>query len=76
MKKSQVRPTTAQNLERKFDGGDDVLDYFDVRRARVIEPQSSVSVVKVKSSGAYSVNPNSGQRAVVREKSASYRKKK
>jgi hypothetical protein len=76
MRKSQTEPTTAKNLERKFDRGEEVLDYFDVRKARVIEPQSRAPVVKAKSSGAYSVKPNSGQRAVVREKSASYRKKK
>jgi hypothetical protein len=53
-----------------------VLDYFDVRKARVIDPQVKASAVKAKSSGPYSVKPNSGQRAVVREKSANYRKKK
>ena len=76
MKKSQAKPTTARNLEHKFDAGEDVLDYFDVRKARVIEPQSGTPVVKVKSPGAYSVKPNSGPRAAVRENSASYRKKK
>jgi hypothetical protein len=76
MKKSQAKPTTAQNLEHKFDAGEDVLDYFDVRKARVIEPQSGAPVVKVKSPGAYSAKPNSGPRAAVRENSASYRKKK
>ena len=76
MKKSHAKPTTAQNLEGKFDRGEEVLDYFDVRKARVIKPQSTASVVKVKSTGPFSVKPNSGQRAVVRENSASYRKKK
>lgn len=76
MKKSQSEPTTAKNLEGKFDRGEDVLDYFDVRKARVIEPQSRASGVKAKSSGAYSVKSNSGQRVVAREKSVSYRKKK
>ena len=38
MKKSQDEATTAKNLEEKFDRGDDVLDYFDVRKARVIKP--------------------------------------
>jgi hypothetical protein len=76
MKKSQTKPTTAENLERKFDRGEEVLDYFDLQKARVIEPQSRKSAVKAKSSGAYSMKSNSGQRAVVREKSANYRKKK
>ena len=40
MKKSQANPTTVSNLEEKFDRGQDVLDYFDVRRARLIDPQS------------------------------------
>jgi hypothetical protein len=76
MKKSQTESTTAKNLERKFDRGEEVLDYFDMRKARVIEPQSRESAVKAKPSDAYSAKLNSGQRAVVREKSASYRKKK
>jgi hypothetical protein len=33
MKKSQANPTTAGNLEEKFDRGEDVFDYFDVRKA-------------------------------------------
>ena len=36
MKKSQADPTTAGNLEDEFDRGEDLLDYFDVRKARVI----------------------------------------
>jgi hypothetical protein len=39
MKKSQADPTTAKSLEDKFERGEDVLDYFDVRKARVIQPQ-------------------------------------
>ena len=37
MKKSQADATMAGNLEEKFDRGEDVLDYFDVRKARVID---------------------------------------
>ena len=29
------RPTTAENLEEKFDAGEDVLDYFDLTKAVV-----------------------------------------
>jgi len=36
MRKSQDKVTTAKNLEEKFDRGEDVLDYFDVRKARVV----------------------------------------
>jgi hypothetical protein len=34
MKKSQAESTTAKNLEEKFDRGEDVLDYFNARKAR------------------------------------------
>ena len=74
MKKSQTEPTTAKNLEDKFDRGEEVLDYFDVQKARVINPQSKGSVAKTKF--AYPIKRNSDQRAVVREKSVRYRKKK
>jgi hypothetical protein len=40
MRSSQDKRTTSKNLEDKFDRGEDVLDYFDVRRARLIDPQS------------------------------------
>jgi hypothetical protein len=74
MKKSQAEPTTAKNLEEKFDGGEDVLDYFDARKARLIEPQSKK--LAGKSKFTYPAKRNSTRRAaVVREKSARYRKK-
>ena len=75
MKKSHADPTTATNLEEKFDRGESVLDYFDVRKARVVDPQVKRSVAKGKF--GYSVQRNSNRRpAVVREKSARYRTKK
>ena len=43
MKKSQGDPTTAKNLEDKFDRSEDVLDYFDAENARVTTPESSSS---------------------------------
>ncbi len=74
MKKSQADPTTARNLEGKFDRGEDVLDYFNVRKARVIEPQPRK--LAGKSKFTYPAKHNSSRRAaVVREKSARYRKK-
>jgi hypothetical protein len=73
MKKSQGEATTAKNLEEKFDRGDDVLDYFDVRKARVTTPQSKGSAAKAKF--AYPMKRNSKRPAIVREKSARYRKK-
>jgi len=80
MKKSQGEATTAKNLEEKFDRGEDVLDYFDVREARVIDPQSKGSVAKgkvaypVKRSAA--CHAEAGRRRVVREKAVRYRNKK
>jgi len=74
MKKSQDKETTAENLEQKFDRGEDVLDYFDVRRARVIVASSKSPAAKTKV--AYPVKQHSNRRAAVREKSARYRKKK
>jgi hypothetical protein len=41
MRKSRTEPTTAKNLEEKFDRGEEVLDYFDVRKARVIRPRAT-----------------------------------
>jgi hypothetical protein len=74
MKKSLGEATTAKSLEEKFDRGEDVLDYFDVRTARVIDPQSKASAVKTKF--AYPVKRNSKRSAAIREKSARYRNKK
>ena len=48
MKKSQAESTTAKNLEEKFDRGEDVLDYFNARKARVIRPKSKETDVKAK----------------------------
>ena len=73
MKKSEGEATTAKNLEEKFDRGDDVLDYFDVRKARVLDLQSKGSA---KAKFAYPVKRNSKPPAIVREKPAGYRKKK
>ena len=74
MKKSQGDATTAKNLEEKFDRGEDVLDYFDVRKARVLRPQSKGSTAPAKL--AYPVKRSSKRPAVVREQSARYRNKK
>jgi hypothetical protein len=74
MKKSQADQTTAKNVEDKFDRGEEVLDYFDVQKARVIRPESKETGVKTKF--AYPAKRNSQQRSLVREKSARYRKNK
>ena len=74
MKKSLAETTTAKNLEERFAHGEDVLDYFDVRKARVITPASEGFVPKAKF--AYPVKRNSKRAPVVREKSARYHKKK
>jgi hypothetical protein len=74
MKKSQGEATTAKSLEEKFDRGEDVLDYFDVSKARLIRPRSNESAAKGKF--AYPVKRNSKRPVAVREKSARYRNKK
>ena len=74
MKRSQAELTTGKNLKDKFDRGEEVLDYFEVTKARVINPRSKRSVVKTKS--AHPAKRNSDRRAAVREKSARYRSKK
>ena len=74
MKKPHANRTTKKNLEEKFDRGENVLDYFDVRNARLVDPRVEHSVAKGKFG---SVQRNSNRRpAVVREKSARFRKKK
>ncbi len=72
MKRSQADQTTAKNLEEKFDRGEEVLDYFDVSKARVIRPQSTSTT---KTGVGWSAKRNGQRRAVVREKSTRYRKK-
>jgi hypothetical protein len=73
MKSSRGNKTTAQNLEERFDRGEVVLDYFDLSKARVVHPQSKGAAGKKL---PYSVKEDSRRRAMVREKSARYRKKK
>jgi hypothetical protein len=73
MPRSQDK-TTAENLEAKFDRGEDVLDYFDVRRAQVIHPKTKQSKTAAKVS--YPAKQNGARRAIIREKAARYRKKK
>jgi hypothetical protein len=68
MKKSQTETTTAKNLEEKFDRGEDVLDYFDVRRPRVIKPRPAS-----KPKFAYPAKRTS-RSVALREKPAAYRK--
>ncbi len=69
MKKSPAEATNAENLEEKFDRGEEVLDYFNVRAAKVIVPQkrSAGSAVTIKSKTAE-------KRAVVRDRSGVYGK--
>jgi hypothetical protein len=74
MKKSQAETTTAKNLEERFDRGDDVLDYFDVKKAVVLDPRSEGSTAKSKF--AYPAKRDSKRPAAVREKSAHYRNKR
>jgi hypothetical protein len=70
MRKSGTERTTAKNSEEKFDRGEEVLDYFDVRKARVIRPRAASSGAKAKF--AYPAKRS----VVVREKPGAYRKNK
>jgi hypothetical protein len=74
MRKSQTERTTAKNLEGKFKRGEEVLDYFDVSKARVIKPRPASSVTKAKF--AFPAKRNAFRSVVVREKSGPYRKNK
>ena len=58
MKKSQADQTTAKNLEEKFDRGEDVLDYFEVPKARVINPRSKGSFRRTIFSAPVSSTPH------------------
>ena len=55
-----------KRLRYKFDRGENVLDYFDVRKPRIIDPQSKRSSAKTKF--PYPVKRNAKRAAVVREK--------
>jgi len=74
MKKLQTRQTTAENLEEKFDRGDDVLDYFDVPEAYVVASPAEKSSAKSKS--AYVSKRGTPRRPAVAETSPSYKKKR
>ena len=54
-----------KRLRYKFDRGENVLDYFDVGKARIIDPQSKRSSAKTKF--PYPVKRNAKRAAVVRE---------
>ena len=73
MGSSQDNRTTSENLEDKFDRGEDVLDYFDARKARVVDSESKSGA---RNKFAYPAKRKAKPPAVVREKSARYRGKK
>jgi hypothetical protein len=66
MKKPQTEVTTAKNLVERFDRGDDVLDYLDVKKVRVLGPRSKGSTAKTTFS--YPAKRDSKRPAAVREK--------
>jgi hypothetical protein len=77
MRKSQAEPTTAENLERKFDQGENVLDYFNVRTARVVRPpNASASSGNQKTGGSYAPKSSPRQKAAVRDRVGHYRSRK
>jgi hypothetical protein len=74
MRKSQADPTTAENLEAKFDRGEDVLDYFNVRTARVVRPQEATASPKNKqATSSCPAKSSSQQKAIVRDRAGRYR---
>jgi len=36
MKKTPPEPTNAENLEARFDRGDDLIDYFETKKAKPV----------------------------------------
>jgi hypothetical protein len=74
MKKLQNKQTTAENLEDKFDRGDDVLDYFQVREAHVVA--SPAEKFGAKSKSAYVSKRGTPRRTAVAETVPPYRKKR
>jgi len=54
MSRKRIRPTTAGNLEAKFDAGEDVLDYFDLHAAKVVPPVKGMAGKPVTGSPAVS----------------------
>jgi hypothetical protein len=74
MKKLKANQTTAENLEAKFDRGDDVLDYFEVNETRLVISPAQRAGAKPKSA---SVSGRSGRRRVaVAETPPPYQKKR
>lgn len=71
MKRSQAEGTTAKNLEEKFGRGEDVLDYFDASKARLLSPKAPKSAKGEKGSSSYSAKRES-RNTVVREEPVAY----
>ena len=47
MPKSHAKPTTAANLEAKFDAGEDVLDYFDLSTPKIASPTKRTATGRI-----------------------------
>lgn len=65
MKKTPARPTDAENLEAKFDRGEDVLDYFDPAKARITLPRSRAGT-------SYIIQSAAEEQVVVQEDPGAY----
>jgi len=65
MKKTPAEPTNADNLEAKFDRGEDVVDYFDPQQAKVILPRN-------RAPAQYLVELPAGTQTVVGERPGLY----
>ncbi len=68
MKKPPAETTNAENLQAKFDRGEDVLDYFDTPNAKVVPPQK-------RAPAKYLVEHPAGKQSLVSEAAGSYARK-
>lgn len=65
MRKSQTDGTTAQNLEAKFERGEDVLDYFDAKTARLVRPPAPAAASQnKKATSSYPGKSSSREKAI------------
>jgi hypothetical protein len=65
MKRSKAEPTSAENLEAKFDRGEEVIDYFETQKAKTILPQK-------RAPAQYLVELPAGKQTVAHEDSGAY----
>jgi hypothetical protein len=65
MKKSRAEPTPTENLEEKFDRGEDVLDYFDLSKAHVPVEKRTQQLSRLTNAGLMAFGPILGLTALL-----------